>query len=215
MAQEVKPLFQTFMILGLALALCLLSIQPAPAQAPQDSFYRQWVEYQDGRISVDFAQTPVPLALYAFQARTGLQIIIPSVHDSKLLNLRLSHLALEPAVRFLIASIGFQSFALMYDEKGRPERAVVLGMTPEPRREAPATAEKPDTSGADPGAEPLTADERAQLQKELEHWSELKKEDRGRIEARLKELPASEDREQLISEYGRQILGIKNGSANR
>jgi hypothetical protein len=128
----------------------------------------------------------------------------------------LSGLALEPAVRFLIASIGFKSFALMYDEKGRPERAVVLGVTPEIRRESSATAASVDSGGAEPAAEPLTAEEQAQLQKDLERWNTLKKEDRSRIEARLKELPASEDREQLINEYGRQLLGIpKSESARR
>jgi len=201
---------QNFSAIGIALALGFLSVQPALSQAPQDSFYREWVEYQDGRISVAFEQTPVPLALSAIQARTGLQIIIPPAHESKLLNLRLSGLALEPAVRFLIASIGFKSFALMYDEKGRPERAVVLGVAPEIRREASATA-----SVESGGAEPLTAEERAQLQEELQRWNTLKKEDRSRIEARLKELPASEDREQLINEYGRQLLGIKGESTSR
>ncbi|MGB7946990.1 MAG: hypothetical protein WCH75_04835, partial [Candidatus Binatia bacterium] len=186
---------QNFSTIGFALALGFLGVQPALPQAPQDSFYREWVEYQDGRISVNFEQTPVPLALNAIQARTGLQIIIPPAHESKLLNLRLSRLGLEPAVRFLIASIGFKSFALIYDEKGRPERVVVLGVTTE-RREAPATAASVDAGGAAP--EPMTAEERAQLQKELERWSELKKEDRSRVEARLKELPVSEEREQLI-----------------
>jgi hypothetical protein len=207
---------QYFTTIGFAFALGFLGVQPALAQAPLDTFYREWVEYQDGRISVAFEQTPVPLALSAIQARTGLQIIIPSAHDSKLLNLRLSGLALEPAVRFLIASIGFKSFALMYDEKGRPERAVVLGVTPEIRRESSATAASVDSGGAEPAAEPLTAEEQAQLQKDLERWNTLKKEDRSRIEARLKELPASEDREQLINEYGRQLLGIpKSESARR
>jgi len=206
---------QNFSAISIALALGFLSVQPALAQAPQDSFYREWVEYQDGRISVAFEQTPVPLALSAIQARTGLQIIIPPAQESKLVNLRLSGLALEPAVRFLIASIGFKSFALMYDEKGRPERAVVLGVTPEIRREASATTSSVEPGGAKAAVEPLTAEERAQLQKELERWSELKKEDHSRIEARLKELPASEDREQLINEYGRQLLGIKSESTSR
>jgi hypothetical protein len=206
---------QYFSIIGFAFALGFLGLQPALAQAPLDSFYREWVEYQDGRISVDFEQTPVALALNAIQARTGLQIIIPSVHESKLLNLRLSRLALESAVRFLIASIGFKSFALMYDEKGRPERAVVLGVTPEIRRDSAAAGASVEAGRAQAAVEPLTAEERAQLQKELERWNELQKEERSRIEARLKELPASEEREQLINEYGRQLLGIKSESTSR
>jgi hypothetical protein len=205
---------QNFSTIGFALALGFLGVQPAFSQAVQESLYGEWVEYQDGRISIDFDQTPVAIALNAIQARTGLQIIVPSTTESKLLNLRLSGLPLEPAVRFLIASIGFKSFALMYDDKGHPERAVVLGMQPEVRA-APATDDRVDSPSAEPAVEPLTAEERAQLQKELQRWNELKPEGRSRIEARLKELPASEDREQLVKEYGRQLLGIKSDLPNR
>jgi hypothetical protein len=42
----------------------------------------------------------------------------------------------------------------------------------------------------------------------LERWTELKQEERGRIEDRLKNLPASETRELLVAEYGRQVLGL-------
>lgn len=96
----------------------------------------------------------------------------------------------------------------MYDEEGLPKRAVVLEARPEVRA-APTADSKVDYS-AEPVVEPLRALERAQLQKELERWGELKQEERGRIEERLKTLPPSEDREQLVKEYGRQLLGIKN-----
>ena len=62
----------------------------------------------------------------------------------------------------------------------------------------------------EPIARPLTTDEREKIHKALERWSDLKQEERGRIEDRLKTLPPSEEREQLVAEYGRQILGIKN-----
>ena len=95
----------------------------------------------------------------------------------------------------------------MYDGEGHPKRAVVLEARPEVR--AVPMDSKVDSS-AEPAVEPLRAEERAQLQKELERWGELKQEDRSRIEERLKTLPPSEDREQLVKEYGRQLLGIKN-----
>jgi hypothetical protein len=60
-----------------------------------------------------------------------------------------------------------------------------------------------------PASEPLTTGEREKLQRELERWSELKQEERGRIEDRLKSLPPSDEREQLLQEYGRQVLGVK------
>jgi hypothetical protein len=199
---------QSFSTTGLTLALVFLSVKPAFAQLVEDPFYRERVEYQDGKLSVDFDQTPLEVALNAIQVKAGVQIIIPPATEHKLLNMRLSRLPLEPAVRFLIASIGFRSFALMYDEKGHPERAVVLGMQPQ----APAvraTDSTVDSRRAEPSVEPLAAEERVQLQNELERWSELKQEDRSRIEHRLRGLSPSEDREQLLKEYARQLLGIK------
>jgi hypothetical protein len=199
---------QSFSTTGLTLALVFLSVRPAFAQLVEDLFYRERVEYQDGKLSVDFDQTPLEVALNAIQVKAGVQIIIPPATEHKLLNMRLSRLPLEPAVRFLIASIGFRSFALMYDEKGHPERAVVLGMQPQAAA-VRATDSTVDSRRAEPTVEPLTAEERAQLHNELERWSELKQEDRSRIEHRLRGLSPSEDREQLLKEYARQLLGIK------
>jgi hypothetical protein len=194
--------------IGFALALAFLNIQPAFPQVIADILYRENVEYENGKISVDFDQTPLEVALNAIQVKTGLQITVPPATESRLLNLRLNRLPLEPAVRSLIVSIGFSSFALVYDEEGLPKRAFVLGARPEVRA-APSPDSRADSS-AEPTVEPLTAQERAQLQNELERWGELKQEDRSRIEGRLRTLPPSEDREQLVKEYGRQLLGIKN-----
>lgn len=194
--------------LGFAFALTFLNIQPIFSQATEDTLYQDSVEYDDGKISVHFDQTPIEVALNAIQSKTGLQITVPPATESKLLNLRLNRLPLEPAIRSLIASIGFMSFALVYDEDGHPKRAVVLEVRPEVS--AISIADARLESRAERGAEPLSEKERTQLQKELEHWGELKQEDRNRIEERLKTLPPSDDREQLVKEYGRQLLGIKN-----
>ena len=191
-----------------AALLAFYGIEPAFPQVAEDTPYREWVEYRDGEISVAFDQTPVEVVLYAIRARTGFQIILPSATESKPLNLRMNRLPLEPAVRFLIASIGFKNFALMYDETGRPNRAVVLRARSDDRASLTASS-NPASQAPKPEPQSLSAEERDKLQKELEHWSELKPEDRDRLEGRLKSLPASEEREQLVNEYGRQILGIK------
>lgn len=199
---------QTYSTTGLALALIFLSSGSAFAQIAEDLFSRERVEYQDGKLSVDFDQTPLEVALDAIHVKAGVQIIIPPVTEHKLLNLRLSQLPLEPAVRFLITSIGFKSFALMYDEKGLPRRAVVLATRPEFRLTPPADS-KVDLRTVEAPAENLTPEERTELQQELERWGELTPQDRSRIEHRLKGLSPSEDREQLLKEYARQLLGIK------
>jgi type II secretory pathway component GspD/PulD (secretin) len=173
----------------------------AAAQTGSEDFYRQWVDYRDGEISITFDQTPVQFALYAIRAKTGFQIVIPSTTETKMVNLRLHRQPLEPAVRSLISTIGFKNFALMYDGNGRPLSAVVVGSRP--LAIDPSAAIK-----SEPAVEGLTAEQTNKLQKDLERWTELKQEERGRIEDRLKNLPASETRELLVTEYGRQVLGL-------
>jgi len=101
-------------------------------------------------------------------------------------------------MRSLISTIGYDNFALLYDNVGRPSSAVVLSAQP-----IAAEAVKKDTSN-----QPLTAQEQEKLQKELARWRELKEDERSRIEARLKDLPPTEEREKLVGEYGRQVLGL-------
>jgi len=182
--------------------LALVGLKPAFAQ--EDVIY-QWVDYRDGEVSVAFDQAPVAVAINAILARTGVKIVLPASAENKLLNLKLDRLPLEPAVRSLITSIGFNNFALMYDDAGRPSRAVVVG-----GMEYQVNLTALSNAAAEKRAvQALTKDERDRLQKDIERWNELKNEDRGRIEDRLKSLPESEERDQLVKEYGRQILEIK------
>ncbi|MBF8254616.1 MAG: hypothetical protein HW373_1311, partial [Deltaproteobacteria bacterium] len=120
--------------------------------------------------------------------------------EVKVVSLRLDRQPLEPAVRSLISTIGYRNFAMMYDDSGRPHRAVVLGTQP--------VATAAPAENAELAAAPITLEERDQIKKDLDRWIDLKQEDRGRIEDRLKTLPSSEDREILVKEYGRQLLGI-------
>jgi len=191
------------------LPLLLLAGKPAASQEVPDTLYQEWVEYRDGEISMTFNQTPVELALYVIRARTGLQIIVPPATGNRLLSLQLNRLPLEPAVRSFITYIGFKSFALMYDNDGRPNRAVVLAAAPDDSTGRLVANPQP-TPADEPTSPQLTAEEREKIQKELGRWGELTRAERGRIEDRLKTLPPSEEREQLVAEYGRQLLGIKS-----
>lgn len=192
-------------IAAVAGVLACVDIQAAFAQTSEEAFYQQWVEYRDDHISVAFNQIPVLDALHAIRQKTGFQFSLPSSADSKLLNLRLERSALEPAVYSLLSTIGFRNFALIYDERGRPNRAVVLGGQVDDVARISANS----SHTGEPVIQPLTPEEREVLHKDLERWGELKQEERGRIEDRLKTLPASEEREQLVKEYGRNLLGIK------
>lgn len=190
-------------ISALLSALVLSSNAPVFAQATVDELYHQYVDYREGWISLTFERVPVQFALHAIYTRTGFQIAIPSINATKFLSLRLDRQPLEPAMRSLISTIGYKNFALMYDDNGQPNRAVVLGAQPQAETEPPATAE------TDPTPLPLTAEERDKLHKDLSRWSDLKQEERGRIEDRLKRLPPSDEREQLVKQYGQEILGLK------
>ena len=192
-------------IASIAGVLATVGIQAAGAQTSEEAFYPQWVEYRDDHISFAFDQIRVIYALDAIRQQTGFQFTLPSSADSKLLNLRLERSPLEPAVHSLLSNIGFRNFALIYDERGRPKRAVVLGS--EVDRAAGVPGESSQT--AEPVVQPLDPEERDTLQKGLERWGELKQEERGRIEDRLKTLLPSEEREQLVKEYGRKLLGIR------
>ena len=192
-------------IASLAGVLACVGSQVAAAQTLEEAFYQQLVEYRDDHLSVAFDQIPVLVALQAIRQKTGFQFSLPSSADTKLLNFRLERSPLEPAVYSLLSSIGFRNFALIYDERGRPNRAVVLVT----QVDQAAGVLEDSTQMAEPVVQPLNPEERDTLQKGLERWAELKQEERGRIEDRLKTLPPSEEREQLVKEYGRKLLGIK------
>jgi hypothetical protein len=175
-----------------------LAVAPAFAQSANDDFFRPWIEYRDGAISIAFSHVPVEFAVHAIHARTGFQMIVPREAYGRTLNLRLRELPLESAMRSLIFSIGFTSFAFTYDRTGQPVRAIIL----EP---LPPVADKPL---AEP--QPLTAAEKEELTASLRIWNELTEDGRRRIESRLRSLPPSDDREEMLKEYGRQALGIKD-----
>jgi hypothetical protein len=197
---EVKPM-KNFLKLVIFLApLAMVSVAPVFAQTEVDEYYQQWIDYRNGEISVAFERTPVQFALHAFQARTGFQIVVPSTTEAKVVSLRLDRQPLEPAVRSLISTIGYRNFAVIYDETGRPHRAVVLGAQP--------VADPVPVKNSELAAAPITIEEREQIKNDLDRWNDLKQEERGRIEDRLKALPSSEDREILVKEYGRQLLGL-------
>lgn len=194
-----KPYLSLMPLFGL---VSTLFISPAHSQSDDNDFYRPWVDYRNGAISLAFERTPIPFALSALHATTGFQIVIPPASERKLINLKITQQPLEPAVRSLITSIGYKNFALIYDDKGQPNRAVVLAVRPETTDDRAAVAK------SEPTVEPLSPEEQDKLQKDLERWNELKQEERGRIEDRLKNLPQSDERDQLVKIYGKQILAM-------
>jgi hypothetical protein len=193
--------------LNMAFFLALLTLGGVPSAFPQSAeepTSGRWVEFRNGQISLDFDQTPVHVALEKIRAKTGVDIVLPPAVQHEFLNLQMTGLPLEPAVRSLLHYIGFKSFVLMYDSERRPHRVVVLGTG----RDNLATGSSEASNSPDTTAQQVTAEERDSLLQELESWSERNLDERSRLEERLKSLPPSETREQLVQEYGRQVLGL-------
>jgi hypothetical protein len=176
--------------------LLFFAAAPAFAQSADDEVFRPWIDYRDGAISVAFTHVPLEFAVSAIQARTGFQIVVPRAAYGRMLNLRLRELPLEMAMRSLIFSIGFTSYAFTYDTSGHPVRAVIL------------EAQPPEIPKPEP--QPLTAAEKNELSASLKAWHTLKDDARARIETRLRSLPPSDDGEDMLKEYGRRVLGIKD-----
>lgn len=189
-------------ILTGSILLSALAVSPAWAQSNDEDGYRPWVDIRNGEVSVAFNETPVSFALDAFHAQTGFHIVVPPSTQTQTVNLRFDRQPIEPAVRSLISTIGFDNFALVYDHEGRPHSAVVLGAQPLPPVGASNGANDEPTA-------PLSVEEREQLKKDIDRWNELKRDERGRIEERLRGAPSSDDRDILVREYGRQVLGAK------
>jgi hypothetical protein len=194
---EMKMIAQLAMAVGLLLA----GTSSAASESAGDEPYRRWVEYHNGEISVTFRQVPVEFAVAAIQARTGIEMIVPAEANSKTLSLVLKKVPIEVAMRSLITSIGFNSFAMTYDKAGRPVRAIVLEARPAEAETASAVHK--------PGVEsPPPADDKEQLIASLKRWNELSEEARSRIQERLRALPPSKERDELMKDYARQLLGI-------
>lgn len=190
---------RSFVKPGLSLILVLFVVTcPALSQSADEELFRPWVDYRDGAISVVFTQVPVEFAVNAIQARTGFQMVVPREAYGRTLNLRLRELPLESAVRSLILSIGFTSYAFTYDRSGRPVRAIIL-------QARPAEIQTPA-----PEPQPLTAAEKHELSAALRSWNDLTGDARARIETRLRSLPPSDEREDMLKEYGRRMLGVKD-----
>jgi len=180
---------------------------PSFAQELEDVSFRQWVDYRNGELSVAFDDTPLPVALSVIYTGTGLQIDMPTVDQEQVVNLRLSGLPFESAMRLVLASMGYDNFAVMYDDEGRPSRAIVINARLNERADLlPDEAVEPQHDG--PVPLPLTTEEQERIQREFDRWHELKDAQRGRIIDRLKSLPPSAQREQLVQEYGKTLLGL-------
>src|SRR5687767_2224063 len=89
--------------------LILLSSESAFGQSTADEYYRQWVDYRDGEISVDFDQTLAVFGLQPIIAKPGFRFVFRSRGKAGVLILRFRRQPLEPPIRCLFSTFGYKA----------------------------------------------------------------------------------------------------------
>lgn len=194
------------MILVPMMLLALLGIAPSAALADDDYYpYQQFVKYDNDSVSVAFSNMRAAEAAYLIRSTIGVTITLPSSTRSKTVNLRLEGAKVDQAVRSLLTALELNNSFLVYDRDGRLTGVIALETAvSQPISESqPSEEDKKKTTHQE-----LTSTERDSLLLDFGRWSELTAEERDSIHARIKAIPPSEDRDPLIREYIRQVLGV-------
>ena len=193
---RIKVLFAT---------LFLVYLFPAPASPSDDIFpEQQFLKYDQDGVSVAFNNLRAADAAQWMRSTTGVAIRLPTSAQTKPINLRLEGARVDYAVHSLLAALQLNNAFLVYDPDGHLTGVIALEKTvSRPSTEiAPAEENKQKTSSE------LTTQERESLLKEFARWAEISAEEQKSIQTRLKEMPPSKERDQLIKDYLRLTLGI-------
>ena len=186
-------------------ALFLVYLFPAPALTSDDIFpEQQFLKYDQDGVSVAFNNLRAADAAQWMRSTTGVAIRLPTSAQTKPVNLRLEGARVDYAVHSLLTALQLNNAFLVYDPDGRLTGVIALEKTvSRPSTEiAPTEENKKKTSSE------LTTQERESLLKEFARWSEISAEEQKSVQTRLKEIPPSKERDQLIKDYLRLTLGI-------
>lgn len=182
-----------------------------PVMADDDLYpYRQYVKYDSDGVSFAFSDLRASDAAQLVRATTGVAITLPTSTQSKTINLRLKKAKVDQAVRSLLKALELNNSFLVYDRDGRLTDVVALEKTvSHPVSEARSTEEdKPKND-----LRKLTSEERDSLLRDFGRWTDLSAEERDAIHARLRMIPPSKERDQIVKEYLRQVLGLSEQPA--
>jgi len=192
-------------ILGAVVSL-VISIFPLPAYTEDDFLsYQQFVKYDNDNVSVALSNVRASEAAQLMRSATGVMITLPTSTQSKTINLELKRARMEQAIHSLLSALQLNNSFLVYDRDGRLTDVVALEKG-EPQiwnESSPSDENQQKTEYKD-----ITAPEREALVREFRLWSKLSEEDRGAIHARLKTIPPSKERDALVKEYVRLVLGL-------
>ncbi len=182
---------------------------PLPAISNDDLFLsHEFVTYKNESISLAFNNVRAGDAAFLMLSKTGVAITLPTSTHNKTVNLTLQNAKMDEAVHTLLASLELKNSFFVYDLAGRLTTVVALekniSLTP-PETLSPKEEENVVKF------EELSAPEKEALVRDFRLWSKLSAEDRESIHARLRTIPPSRDRDQLIDEYVRLVLGVSPG----
>lgn len=184
-------------------ASVLVYLFPAPLPAAEDNFpEEQFVKYDQDGVSVAFNNLRAADAAQWMRSTTGVAITLPTSAQTKMINLKLRGAQVDYAVHSLLTALHLNNAFSVYDPEGRLTGVIALDKSvSRPAAENKSLEEEKKT------AKDLSSLERESLVKDFVRWSELPAEEQKAIQQRIKEIPPSKDREELIKDYLRFVLG--------
>jgi hypothetical protein len=193
------------------LALPLFFAFLPAAMATDDSFpSQQFVKYDKNSVSLAFNNLRAAEAAYLMRSTTGISIILPISTQSRTISLTLQDANVDQAVRSLLTALELNNSFLVYDRDGRLTGVIAL----EKAAIQPASEPQgPEEEMKNTSYRELSVKELESILRAFGRWKELTAEEQKAIQARLKTIPPSKVREQVIREYVRQVLEVREASA--
>jgi hypothetical protein len=168
------------------------------------SFFQQYVKYDKNSVSLSFSNLRATDATYLILSTTGVSITLPNSSQKKTVTLKLDGAKLDEAVNSLLGALEINNSFSLYDHDGRLTQVIALEKAAHPHvTQADSQKETSKTNFRD-----LTAAEQNSILRDFARWKELTDEEQRSIHERLKTIPPSRTRDQIIREYIRQVLQL-------
>jgi hypothetical protein len=189
------------------LLLLTFTLLSAPAAAfENDDLYpnQQFVKYDNNSVSLAFSNLRAAEAAYLMRTSTGIAITLPTSAQTKLINLTLERANVDQAVRSLLTALDLNNAVLVYDRDRRLTGVIALETVVRPNPGAEISPEDRRKTNY----RELTSKEFESIVRDLGRWNELTAQEQKLLHGRLKTIPPSKLREQIINEYVRQVLEV-------
>jgi hypothetical protein len=185
-------------------SLFLVYLFPAPALTSEDIFpEQQFLKYDQNVVSIAFNNLRAADAAQWMRSTTGVAITLPTSAQTRPVNLRLDGARVDYAVHSLLTALQLNNAFLVYNPEGHLTGVIAL----ERAVLRPASESAPAEENKKKASSELTPQERESFLKDFARWSEISAEEQKSIQTRLKEIPPSKERDQVIKDYVRLVLG--------